>query len=443
MSALLKQNKANEGRKEIKFSILRGLIVALVCMIIAAAAMPLPSFAAAPTLVTPTNSATNVNNTGINFTWQGASENISYYKFDLATDSSFSAMVIGFPDFPTEAKYTVSTQLSYGTKFYWRVTPVFTDDQVGETSAVWSFTVRSEDTPAQTTNPAPSTPASSTSGATTSTGSNNSSSGGGIMGFIDEIGWPLTLGMVGVIVIFIILLSVLLTQPKKAPAGMGAGMGGGMGGPVGGRMGPQGPQQGRYQGPAVNCPTCGYANTPDRKFCANCGTAMGPAQGFQAPPSQQQQFQQQPYQGMNYQPENPPNQFRPSQPPPFQSQQFGGQQFGQGPAFRTQPMGITCSVCGTQNAPGRQFCGGCGSTLTQASQQQRFGGQQQTVLCPNCGTPSQPGQQWCGNCGGNIPVGGGHVIGTYQSFSCPICGANINRGSNPCPACGTWLDWGR
>jgi class 3 adenylate cyclase/tetratricopeptide (TPR) repeat protein len=46
---------------------------------------------------------------------------------------------------------------------------------------------------------------------------------------------------------------------------------------------------------------------------------------------------------------------------------------------------MRCAVCGTDNEPGRKFCGECGSALA--------------VVCPNCGTPNNPGSKFCGECG--------------------------------------------
>ena len=162
---------------------------------------------------------------------------------------------------------------------------------------------------------------------------------------------------------------------------------------------------------SIQCPTCGYANTPDKKFCASCGTSM-----IITPP---QQYQAQP----QYQP--------PQQSQPQQTQSF------------TQSSG--CPNCRAANPPGSQFCGNCGSKLTPPQQetwQTRQQQYQQPLACTNCGSLLQPGQKFCGNCGNTIATAGQQVAGVYQSFQCPICGANINRGQNPCPGCNTWLDWG-
>ncbi len=53
----------------------------------------------------------------------------------------------------------------------------------------------------------------------------------------------------------------------------------------------------------VNCPACGTANEPGRKFCGECGTRLSAA----------------------------------------------------------------CPACGTPNAPGTKFCGECGTGLTDAA----------------------------------------------------------------------------
>jgi predicted ATPase/class 3 adenylate cyclase len=45
----------------------------------------------------------------------------------------------------------------------------------------------------------------------------------------------------------------------------------------------------------------------------------------------------------------------------------------------------TCASCGTENEPGRKFCGECGSPLARP--------------CPTCGTPNAPTAKFCGECG--------------------------------------------
>ncbi len=46
---------------------------------------------------------------------------------------------------------------------------------------------------------------------------------------------------------------------------------------------------------------------------------------------------------------------------------------------------MICAACGTTNAPGRKFCGECGSVLAQP--------------CPQCGAGNEPGTKFCGECG--------------------------------------------
>src|SRR5207302_8536467 len=46
---------------------------------------------------------------------------------------------------------------------------------------------------------------------------------------------------------------------------------------------------------------------------------------------------------------------------------------------------MRCTACGTENEPGRKFCGECGSPLAR--------------ICPSCGTPNGPVAKFCGECG--------------------------------------------
>ncbi len=52
---------------------------------------------------------------------------------------------------------------------------------------------------------------------------------------------------------------------------------------------------------------------------------------------------------------------------------------------------MICANCGTENEPGRKFCGECGVSLAQA--------------CPNCGTANAPGIKFCGECGTALATG--------------------------------------
>ncbi len=46
---------------------------------------------------------------------------------------------------------------------------------------------------------------------------------------------------------------------------------------------------------------------------------------------------------------------------------------------------MSCPNCGTENSPGRKFCGSCGAPLA--------------LTCPACGTANEPGVRFCGECG--------------------------------------------
>ena len=49
---------------------------------------------------------------------------------------------------------------------------------------------------------------------------------------------------------------------------------------------------------------------------------------------------------------------------------------------------MICPVCGTQNEPGRKFCGECGTRLG--------------ITCPDCGTINPPTAKFCGECGASL-----------------------------------------
>ncbi len=46
---------------------------------------------------------------------------------------------------------------------------------------------------------------------------------------------------------------------------------------------------------------------------------------------------------------------------------------------------MRCPACGTENEPGRKFCGECGGGLA--------------LVCPECGSPNTPAAKFCGECG--------------------------------------------
>src|SRR5436309_2626492 len=49
---------------------------------------------------------------------------------------------------------------------------------------------------------------------------------------------------------------------------------------------------------------------------------------------------------------------------------------------------MRCSACGTENEPGRKFCGECGAKLLTA--------------CPSCGAANPPDVKFCGECGASL-----------------------------------------
>ena len=52
---------------------------------------------------------------------------------------------------------------------------------------------------------------------------------------------------------------------------------------------------------------------------------------------------------------------------------------------------MVCSNCGTENRPGRKFCGGCAAPLA--------------LLCPSCGAPNEPDMRFCGECATPLAAG--------------------------------------
>jgi class 3 adenylate cyclase/tetratricopeptide (TPR) repeat protein len=62
---------------------------------------------------------------------------------------------------------------------------------------------------------------------------------------------------------------------------------------------------------------------------------------------------------------------------------------------------MLCPACGTENEPGRKFCGECGSALA--------------LACASCGSPNSPGVKFCGECGAAL----GAVVGAPLPVSAP------------------------
>jgi class 3 adenylate cyclase/predicted ATPase len=69
---------------------------------------------------------------------------------------------------------------------------------------------------------------------------------------------------------------------------------------------------------------------------------------------------------------------------------------------------VICPNCGTDNKPGRRFCGGCAAPLA--------------ITCPNCGAANEPDMRFCGECAtplvsGATPVGAGAAAVGFRSAS--------------------------
>jgi class 3 adenylate cyclase/tetratricopeptide (TPR) repeat protein len=52
---------------------------------------------------------------------------------------------------------------------------------------------------------------------------------------------------------------------------------------------------------------------------------------------------------------------------------------------------MVCSSCGSENEPGRKFCGECGAPLAR--------------MCPSCNSPNPPTVKFCGECGTSLGAG--------------------------------------
>ncbi len=52
---------------------------------------------------------------------------------------------------------------------------------------------------------------------------------------------------------------------------------------------------------------------------------------------------------------------------------------------------MVCSSCGTENRPGRKFCGGCAAPLA--------------LVCPSCGAANEPDMRFCGECATPLAAG--------------------------------------
>jgi hypothetical protein len=214
--------------------------------------------------------------------------------------------------------------------------------------------------------------------------SSNSASGSFIASLAD-IGWPLIVGIAAGIIILIVVLFILLRPNPKY-----AGSPGSQPGAQSFVRGQQPSTQPFAQGPQpVVCRNCGLSNNPSSQFCNSCGTPL---------------------------------------PSPSQQQMGGGQQAS------------PCPRCNFINPPQQQFCANCGNSLTNMRQQSPDPGQPN--ICPACGLPNASNQKFCNRCGGSITGGTQQKPWqVYQTYSCPFCGSQVSKQTNPCPNCGNWLNW--
>jgi hypothetical protein len=306
--------------------------------------------------------------TSIVFSWTRFYVGTNKYNFELAKNEDMSNLVVKatISDGLTTYKYT--GKLDYNTTYYWRV--MASEPLGGEWGSAIFTTKAIQASTNNVTKPKESTPESFPSS---------------IINYLtNKDNLPIVGLIAGVVIIGIIAL-VVLAKPKSKPAGQRQWQG----------MPPPQMQQ------PIVCPACGLPNSPERKFCSNCGTGLT-SRGPQQPP------------------------------------------------WGTQPT-TACPNCGLPNSPERKFCSNCGTGLASRGPQQPWGTQQPNT-CLSCGLPNPPGQRFCYNCGTNLAGGQQpppplqqqqqQQWQVYQTFTCPICGTPVNKGSNPCPNCRTWLDWG-
>jgi hypothetical protein len=318
-----------------------------------------------PEPLSPRNGSTGVDVISIFFSWRHFYQGTNKYAFELSKNPDMSNPVVKTSTSDGGTTYVYTGILEYNTTYYWRVMAI---DPLGGNWGSAVFTTKA--------------PATSTNNATGSNPPQDSGSKSLLASISDYIeknfGWPMFGGIIAAIIIIAIVL-IYIARPKSPPQG-------------------QRQQQGAAQPPPympqqpITCPSCGFRNTPERKFCNSCGAGLisiGP---------------------------------RPSWP---------------------DPQTHTCPACGLANPPGQKFCSRCGTGLINPTTQQSGQPQQQANNCPACGTPVFPGRQFCNNCGTNLGGGTQQQVQIYESFTCPICNAPINKGFNPCPNCGTWLEWNR
>jgi hypothetical protein len=319
-----------------------------------------------PEPLSPRNGATGVDVISIVFSWKPFYVGTNKYDFELSKNPDMSNPEVKTSTNDGQTTYKHTGILEYNTTYYWRV---MASDPLGGNWGSAVFTTR-----------APPSSTNNTTGSNPPQDSGSKSLLSSISDYIEKnFGWPMFGGMIaGIIIIAIVLIYV--AKPKSPPPGQRQWQGGATQPPS------YMPQQ------PINCPSCGFSNTPERKFCNNCGAGLisrGPR-------------------------------------PPWPN-----------------PQTPTCPACGLSNPQGQKFCSRCGTGLSNPAPQQAWQPQQQPNNCPACSTPISPGRQFCNNCGTNLGIETQQQVQVYESFTCPICNAPINKGLNPCPNCGTWLEWNR
>lgn len=97
------------------------------------------------------------------------------------------------------------------------------------------------------------------------------------------------------------------------------------------------------------------------------------------------------------------------------------------PIVKKEP-GASCSKCGSPLAPGKKFCGNCGTPSGSHVTEEKVS--PGLATCPKCGSPLTPGKKFCGSCG--APVG----ISSPKTPVCPQCGSPVTPGKKFCGSCG-------
>jgi DNA-directed RNA polymerase subunit RPC12/RpoP len=274
-----------------------------------------------PAPITPINGATGVKvSPPVVFSWKPFYVGTQEYTFQLSKNPDMNPTTVNTTIKNGATTYQYRTALEYDTTYWWRV--MATKPPGGE----WGLS-------SFTTEAAPS---SNTTGSTDSTSESFLSS---IVAFLEDIGWPVV-GLIAGAVIIVIIALIFLLKPKAKPAAQRQW------------QGMQPPSQ--MKQPYI-CPTCGLQNSPDRKFCSNCGASLissGP------------------------------------------QQTWGAQ----------QPN--ICPACSSPYSPGQKFCNNCGSSLAAGGplplpppqQQQQQWQVYQNFTCPICGSNINKGVNPCPNC---------------------------------------------